>query len=163
MKTIKHTRTLSSIFSFILLFSCESHETQADKLVRKYKLENEASSKNKSNKEISLALKKIDNVKNPIENKIIFQSEWTHYKTEIEKRIRLNEIKIAEIKRKPTNSAKYFKKVSNLERSNLELRNQLKKFEEEIKIKSESFQQELNSDLTEIESELVNLYSDKSF
>ncbi|MES2587333.1 MAG: hypothetical protein V4622_00050 [Bacteroidota bacterium] len=157
MKTSTILASLAPILSVILFISCESHEQKADKLIRNYKLNSQISEKHNATKTFALKTKKIEHVKNPLDKNIVLHDEWTYFKTEIDRRILDNETKIIEIKSKVKLSNKESKRLTNLENNNIELKSQLKKYEEEIKIKWESFKLEVNQNLSEIDLGLKDL------
>lgn len=137
----------------VILFSCKPKEQKVDdayKIVKKEKM-------------LSNDSDVIDNAmfQEPVKTQLVKTNEnmdeWTIFKIETEKKILTNEKKIKEIKDIPNTNANLLRKVSNLEKSNNELRNQMNDFNEEVKLKWETFKSTINHDVNEINIELKNL------
>jgi len=80
--------------------------------------------------------------------------EWALFKLVMEKKIRLNEIKIQEIKKLPHTDAGLLRKVARLEEDNNHIRNEMAEYYEEVKVKWGMFKNSINHEVSEIEIEL---------
>ncbi len=135
------------------LSSCESHEQKADDafdIVKQERMFPKDSIHAKE--EIIEEAKKTEVVKKK-EN----QDEWTKFRTDMEKRIALNEIKIKEIKNTPNATSKLLKKVANLEKDNNDLREEMEEYYQDMKAKWENFKLKLNHDANDVDLELKAL------
>ena len=86
--------------------------------------------------------------------------EWTRFKVETEKKIRLNERKIKEIKASPGANAGLLRKVSGIEKDNSDLRIKMDEYKEEVRVKWELFKASMNHNANNIEIELNALKAD---
>jgi|APHig6443717817_1056837.scaffolds.fasta_scaffold09424_5 hypothetical protein len=80
--------------------------------------------------------------------------EWTKFKIETEYKIRLNDNKIKQIKGLPNANARLLKKVAGLEKDNNDLKIEIEKYNEEVKVKWEMFKVSTNHHINEIGIEL---------
>jgi hypothetical protein len=132
----------------IAMASCQSHEQKAD-----------AFTKVKEGRilyadsEIALTEPKQIEVIKTVET----PDEWSRYKIETEKQIAINEKKIRGIKGTPNADAKLFKKVSDLEQENTDLRRQLNEYAELLRINLADFKAKMNKDLDAINSDLNDI------
>ncbi len=106
-------------------------------------------------KEVIQASMKTEPVK-----KIETQDEWTVFRLETEKKIRLNETQIKKIKELPDISANSRKKLSKLEKDNNNLKSMLDEYNDEVKAKWEMFKVSINHSANEIGIELNALKTD---
>ncbi len=84
-------------------------------------------------------------------------SEWTLFKTAIEKKIYQSENRIRELKaadKQVQNQARYAKQLTRLEQKNNDLRKRMNDYNEEVSIKWEKFKSGMNHDLDEVGIEL---------
>lgn len=155
---MKNTANFSSIitsccFSLMIFASCESPEQKtgdAFELVKEEKMM--AKDSFIAEKEIIKAPTKVEVV---IKNESV--DEWKKFKLETEKKILVNENKIKEIKGIPDSNTKLYRQVTTLEKNNNDLRKQMDEYNEEMKVKWESFKVKINHDVNEIGIELQDL------
>ena len=93
-------------------------------------------------------------MKTEVVKKIETPDEWTIFRLETEKKIRLNEIQIKKIKELPDVNANSRKKLSNLEKDNNNLKSMLDEYNDEVKAKWEMFKVSMNHRANEIGIEL---------
>jgi len=155
---MKNTANLSSIiisccFSLIVFVSCESPEQKTDNAFELVKEEKMMA------KDSFIVEKEINKVPTKVEVVIKNESvdEWKKFKFETEKKILVNENKIKEIKGIPDSNTKLYRQVTTLEKNNNDLRKQMDEFNEEMKVKWESFKVKINHDVNEIGIELQDL------
>jgi hypothetical protein len=135
----------------MVLVACESHEQKADDAFENVK-EKKAMMKDSVTKELVP-----DSVKTEPLKEIERPDEWTQFKTETEKKIASNEIKIKKIKSIHNANAKLMKQVMSLEKDNNELRKEMDVYKEEVKVMWENFKTKINHDVNEISIELKDL------
>ena len=111
-------------------------------------------------KEIIQASMKTESVKTEIVKKIETPDEWTIFKLETEKKIRLNENKINKIKDLPNVNANLRRKLTKLEKDNNNLKSMLDEYNDEVKAKWEMFKVSMNHSANEIGIELNALKTD---
>jgi hypothetical protein len=147
------SKIATKFLPILILFSCESHEQKADDAFESYKTKKiESIDTVYIHKEISdESIKK----KSVIKNDNI--DEYSKFKVELEKKIIINETLIKKIKNEPTSKSKNYKKASSLEKENIELRNQLIKYKDELKLNWDKFQLEIDQKVKNINDELKNL------
>lgn len=152
----KQSLTLIIIISYLLVLlfvSCESHEQNADdafEIIKEEKmLYNDSNDVLKALVQEPVKTKFVRNIENT--------DEWTMFKIEIEKKIQNNEKKIKEIKEISNANSNLLRKVINMEKSNSDLRNQMNDYNEEVKLKWETFKSTINHDVNEIYIELKDL------
>ncbi|MDP1745763.1 MAG: hypothetical protein Q8L90_09310, partial [Bacteroidota bacterium] len=106
-----------------------------------------------------IAEKEITKVPTKVEVVIKNESvdEWKKFKFETEKKILVNENKIKEIKGIPDSNTKLYRQVTTLEKNNNDLRKQMDEYNEEMKVKWESFKVKINHDVKEIGIELQDI------
>lgn len=155
---MKNTANFSSIiipfcFSLMIFVSCESPEQKTDEAFQLVKEEKMMA------KDSFIAEKEITKVASKVEVVIKNESvdEWKKFKLETEKRILINENKIKEIKGIPDSNTKLYRQVATLEKDNNDLRRQMDEYNEEMKVKWESFKVKINHDVNEIGIELQDL------
>jgi len=133
-----------------LITSCAQRVQKPDDafdLVKKERMMSNDS--NFVSKEVIQASMKTEPVK-----KIETQDEWTVFRLETEKKIRLNETQIKKIKELPDISANSRKKLSKLEKDNNNLKSMLDEYNDEVKAKWEMFKVSMNHSANEIGIEL---------
>ena len=141
-------------YSLLVLFvvSCVSHQQKPDDAYDRFK------QKKMLTKDSVVNNKKIlqDALKTDVTvvKKKETTDEWALFRIEIERKIHANENKISEMKSIQNASANLLKRVSVLENNNNDLRKQLDEFNEEVKVKWESFKIKMNHDANEIGIEL---------
>ncbi|MES2397444.1 MAG: hypothetical protein V4549_15650 [Bacteroidota bacterium] len=155
---MKNTANFTSIiisfcFSLMIFVSCESPEQKTDEAFEHVKEEKMMA------KDSFIAEKEITKVPTKVE--IIMKNEsvdeWKKFKSETEKRILINENKIKEIKGIPDSNTKLYRQVTTLEKDNNDLRRQMDEYNEEMKVKWESFKVKINHDVNEIGIELQDI------
>ncbi|MEK6614486.1 MAG: hypothetical protein AABZ32_00010 [Bacteroidota bacterium] len=150
MKTIFTSIIISGFFSALILTSCESHEQKADDAFENYK--NEKMKLNDSDIIANALVQESNKTEFVKKNENV--DDWTKFKIATEKKIRLNENKIKEIKVIPNENSKLLSKVERLEKNNNDLRSQMDQYNEEAKIKLEKFKESINQDVNDINVEL---------
>jgi hypothetical protein len=149
-------------FSILFFTSCQSHEQKADdafEQVKQEKYKHEPAPV--AVQEVIEASKKTEPEKIEPDKKNEYQDEWSKFKSEIEKKIILNEIKIKEIKAMPDANSKLLKKVMRLEEDNNALRKDMNDYNEEAKTKWETFKATINHNVNEIDIELKDFTKNK--
>lgn len=141
---------VSCCFFLMIFVSCESPEQKTDdafELVKEEKM---------MAKDSFIAEEEITKVKTKVEivmkNEIV--DEWKKFKSETEKRVLINENKIKELKGTPDSNTKLYRQVATLEKDNNDLRRQMDEYNEEMKVKWESFKVKINHEVNEIGIEL---------
>ena len=127
---------LTGTISAIMLISCSSRTPKADdafELVKKERMQSNDSSF-VSNKIIQESMKTV------IEKKAETPDEWTLFKTETEKNIRVNEKIIKELEALENGNGSLRRKVANLKKENSDLRIRMDEYKEEVKVKWENVQ-----------------------
>lgn len=140
----------------ILITSCGSRVQKPDDafdLVKKERMMSVDSSF--VSKEVIQASMKTEPVK-----KIETPDEWTIFRLETEKKIRLNENQIKKIKELPDVNANSRRKLSKLEKDNNNLKSMLDEYNDEVKAKWEMFKVSINHSANEIGIELNALKTD---
>ncbi|MEK7720346.1 MAG: hypothetical protein AAB347_12225 [Bacteroidota bacterium] len=99
-------------------------------------------------------------MKTEVVKKIETPDEWTIFRLETEKKIRLNENQIKKIKELPDIKANSRKKLSKLEKDNNNLKSMLDEYNDEVKAKWEMFKVSINHSANEIGIELNALKTD---
>jgi hypothetical protein len=155
---MKNTANFTSIiisfcFSLMIFVSCESPEQKTDEAFEHVKEEKMMA------KDSFIAEKEITKVPTKVEIVMKNESidEWKKFKSETEKRILINENKIKEIKGIPDSNTKLYRQVTTLEKDNNDLRRQMDEYNEEMKVKWESFKVKINHDVNEIGIELQDI------
>lgn len=147
---------LTGCLSAIIFTSCGSHVQKADDAFDAVKKERMMSNdSNFVSKEIIQESMKTELVK-----KDETPDEWTRFKIETEKKIRLNEKKIKEIEGLPDASASLLRKVTNLEKDNNALRIRMDEYNEEVKVRWEKFKASMNHNVNEIDIKLNAMKTD---
>jgi hypothetical protein len=82
------------------------------------------------------------------------QDEWTKFRIDTEKKIRLNEIQIKKITDLPDVNASLRRKLTKLENDNSSLKSRLDEYNEEVKAKWEMFKASMNHNVNQIGIEL---------
>lgn len=137
---------------FLMLFasSCGQREQKQDDAFDRVKKERMLSNDSSFvSEEVIQESMKTEPVK-----KIETLDEWTIYKNELEKKIRKNENKIKEIKGLSEGNKSLLRKVNSLEKDNSNLRIELDKYIEEVKLNWEMFKASMNHNVNEIDIEL---------
>lgn len=137
----------------MIFVSCESPEQKTDEAFEHVKEEKMMA------KDSFIAEKEITKVQTKVEIVMKNESvdEWKKFKLETEKRILTNENKIKEIKGIPDSNTKLYRQVTTLEKDNNDLRRQMDEYNEEMKVKWESFKVKINHDVNEIGIELQDI------
>ncbi len=153
MKTQLTKTYLSAFFFALLLTACESHEQKPDEAYKKVKWD-----KTQSEEAPAIIKATVPKTVQPAEiKKIDMPTEWQTYRIEMENRIKATEAKIEDIKATANLKAKDLKKLSVLEKSNNDLRNELNEFNREVKIQWESFKMEMAEVMGQIDTDLQEL------
>ena len=100
-------------------------------------------------------------MKTEIVKKIETIDEWTKFKIETEKKIRLNEIQIQKIKNLSELKANTRRKLASLEKDNNNLKNSIQEYPEEVKAKWEAYKLSVNHSANTIGAELSAISSEK--
>jgi hypothetical protein len=147
------TIIISCCFSIMIFVSCESPEQKTDEAFDHVKEEKMMA------KDSFIVEKEITKVQTKVEIVMKNESvdEWKKFKFETEKRILINENKIKEIKGIPDSNTKLYRQVTTLEKDNNDLRRQMDEYNEEMKVKWESFKVKINHDVNEIGIELQDI------
>jgi len=151
---------MKAILFLLVIFivgSCSSNEPVSEEDFNKVK-ERKLASKDTS---ILNALKTVVPIKLKVTKVIIPEKdhliEWDIFKQEAETKIRLNEIKIAELKKDSKSNSKESRKISLLEKRNNDLRIRLDRYREDLKVMWENFKTDMNHDVNGIEIELKDM------
>ena len=141
---------LASFLSVLFLISCGSHKQKVDDAFDRVKKERMllADTNFVSKEIIQESMKTV-----PVKTKETLD-EWTKFKIETENKIRLNDTKIKEIKGLPNANARLLKKVAGLVKDNNDLRKEIDKYNEEVKVKWEMFKVSINHHINEISIDL---------
>ena len=139
--------------AMLMFISCQRHEIKADDAYEQVKKEK------MQKKDSSLVIPEITQVAEEI---LIIPkkekpNEWNKFKTEIDKRIHSNEMKIKEIKEIPNTNNAFFRKVKNLENDNNDLRKKMDEYKEAEKDNWEKFKTTENHEVNEIDIALKDL------
>ncbi len=148
---------ISCCFFLIIFVSCESPEQKTDDAFEHVKEEKMIAkdSFNADNETTKMVTKLAAKVEVVTKNESV--DEWKKFKLDTEKRILMNENKIKEIKGIPDSNPKLYRKVTTLEKNNNDLRRQMDEYNEEMKVKWESFKVKINHDVNEIGIELQDI------
>lgn len=155
---MKRMKLKANIFTLIttgclsatIFISCVSQpQKQDDAFDRIKKVRMLSNDSNFVSKEVINESMKTEPVK-----KIEKQDEWTKFKNEIENRVHLNEKKISEIRSLPDVNDRLNKKLKSLERDNNDLMIEIDKYNEEVKVKWETFKVSMSHNVNEIDIEL---------
>lgn len=140
----------------VIISSCGSHIKKPDDafdLVKKERMMSNDSSF--VSKEIIQESMKTELVKKPA-----ILDEWTKFRVETEKKIRLNEIKIKKIRDLHDTNGNLRKKLIKLEKDNNSLKSSLDEYNEEVKAKWEMFKASVSHNANEIGIELDAVKTD---
>lgn len=151
------TIKISGFLLVLILSSCGARTPKAEDafdIVKKERMLSDDSSF--VSKEIIQASMKTEPVK-----KIEAPDDWTKFKIEIEKKIRLNEIQIKKIKELPSMNGSMRRKLAVLEKDNNNLKIRLESYNEEVKSRWEMFKASMSHNANEIGIELSALKTDK--
>jgi len=144
---------LSGTVSVLLLASCGPRATKADEafdLVKKERmLSNDSSFV--SDKIIQESMKTV------VVKKDVPPDEWTQFRMEIEKEIRLNDKIIKELEGSKNASGSLRRKVASLKKDNNDLKISLDSYQEEVKAKWELFKASTSHSAKTIDIELSTL------
>ena len=164
LKQIKMTLTrnfisaiLTSCLTVAFIISCGPRVQKPDDaftVVKKERMLSDDS--NYVSKEVIQASMKTEVVK-----KAETVDEWTRFRLETERKIRLNENNIQKIKNLPDISNNLRKKLTNLEKDNNNLKMSLNEYPEEAKAKWEAFKSSTSHSANEIGIELNALITDQ--
>lgn len=145
-----HIIVLTCFFSVFVIMSCgprvQKPEDAFD-LVKKERMLSQDS--NYVSDEILQASMKTEQVK-----KIEKVDEWTKFRLETEKQIRLNGIKIGKIKEYPALKANLRRKLADLETENNSLKSSLEEYPEAVKSKWEAYKTAMHHNANAIGMEL---------
>jgi hypothetical protein len=152
-------------FTLDILNSCQLREQKKNEAFESFREE-------KTMLKDSLAIQKdvLSEEKDLITNRIVKKSiknetipkakvmdDWTKFKTETEKKITDNEIKIKQMKGIPDVSLKMLRKVVKEEKANNNLRSKLFSFNHDEKEATEIFKAKMLRDLLEIDNKLIEI------
>jgi hypothetical protein len=93
----------------------------------------------------------------PQDDKI--SDEWTNFKIETENKISSNEIKIKKIKFLSYTNSSLYQKLTRLEGNNRDLKERLKKYENEVNLKWKTFKISMTDTVNEIDINIDNINS----
>lgn len=144
------TNFITSCFITVLLFSCESKEQNMDDAFAQVKEEKMLleDSINDSHEIVE------DSITTVVKIQQVTINEWSSFMLEIEKKININEQTIKAIKSIPNYSVKLFKKVATLEETNNNLKIKIKDYQEDEKLKMESFMETIHLEAKDIDNQL---------
>ena len=140
----------------IIITSCGSHVKKPDDafdLVKKERMMSNDS---------SFVSKEIiqESMKTELVKKTEILDEWTKFKLETEKKIRLNEIKIKKIRDLTDLNGNLRRKLTKLEKDNDNLKSRLDEYNEEVKARWEMFKASISHSANEICIELDAVKTD---
>ncbi len=147
---------VTNCISVITLTSCGSHTPKQDDAFDQVKKVRMLS--NDSNFTSQEILN--ESMKTEPDKKIEKLDEWTKFRNEMENKIHKNEKKITEIKSLPEANARSNKKLKSLEQENNDLRIAMDQYNEEVKVKWETFKASMNYNVNEIDIELKAMETD---
>lgn len=131
---------ISANFLVVLLNSCGTRVTKAEDafdLVKKERmLSDDSSFVSKETIQASMKTELVKKVEKP--------DEWTQFRLEMEKKIKLNEVAIKKIKDKSELKNNTRRKLAFLEKENSELRVKMDEYAEDIKVRWETFKSSQN-------------------
>jgi hypothetical protein len=148
---------ITSCFTAALLTSCGppiKKPADAFDLVKKERMLSDDSSF--VSKEIMQASMKTEAVK-----KVEIVDEWTKFRLETEKKIRMNDTKIQNIKNLPDLKTSIRKKLASLEKDNYNLKSSLEEYQAELKAKWEAYKSSVTHGANAIGDELSSINSDR--
>ncbi len=169
--TTMNTSTLNSLkctaacLSAILFIACESHEQKADDAFERVKVEKKID-QDSGGADVVMQQPIIQEIKTPeaaslevkkADIQVVYQDEWTLFRTETEKKIRINESKIKAIKSAPGTSAKMLDELSGKEKDYNDLRRKLDEYSLEMKETLGKFKVKMNHEVNEISIDLNDL------
>jgi hypothetical protein len=140
-------------FIVLSIVACESHIQGADDAFDQVK---EEKSKIQSSPTTTQDVKK-EPVKLELVTVTQAVDEWTVFKISIEKKISLNELKIKELKASPDANSKLLKKIAALEEDNRNILKEMNDYNEEVKLKWETFKATVNHTIKEIDIEISGI------
>lgn len=153
MKVNSKSSIVKICLALLTLASCESHEQKADEAFNHFKEEKTVSNdSNLNDLVIKEEIKKIAIVK---KNENL--DDWTKFKMKMEKKMFMNENLIKQIKDMPDQSSKFYRKVTSLEKDNINLNKKMDKYKEEMKANFDKFQLDINQNIDEINNELKDM------
>lgn len=141
--------------SSLLFTSCESHESAADDAFEEVKKGKENLDVFEENLMTNDTVQTADKIK-PVAQKTN-SSDWTLFEREIEQKILVNESKIKDLKSSATTSRKNLTRVLDLEKENLNFRQELMTYKHEEKIRMETFKLKMNQEISSIDVELKSM------
>lgn len=158
MKATVAQITITICLILIILTSCESHEQKSNDAFDQFKQE-----KMMASDSIAVTVDSSQAAGKNLTEKINETiNEWDKFKNHIEKKILANENKVKKIKQTPEASVKFLKKIVHLEKDNNDLKNQLKEYEEQVKINLEKFKEKINLQADDIDAKLKDLSASKN-
>lgn len=158
MNTIgKHSKVSSRFLialSTILFISCESKEIKSDEA---YEIAKE--SKVFTDDSLGADSLPVLNTKaeSNIKTKLVIIDSWEKYEKEIDLEIKLNEKIISDLRLLGGSSVKTFKKISLLEKTNLDLQKRLIEYHKKCNSDLEKFKLEMAFDLNKLKDELNSI------
>ena len=152
-------------FTLDILNSCQSREQKKNEAFESFREEKTmlkdslAIQKDVLSEEKDLITNRIvkKSIKNETIPKVKVMDDWTKFKTETEKKITDNEIKIKQMKGIPDVSLKMLRKVVKEEKANNNLRSKLFSFNHDEKEAIEIFKAKMLRDLLEIDNKLIEI------
>lgn len=152
-------------FTIDILNSCQSREQKKNEAFESFREEKTmlkdslAIQKDVLSEEKDLITNRIvkKSIKNETIPKVKVMDDWTKFKTETEKKITDNEIKIKQMKGIPDVSLKMLRKVVKEEKANNNLRSKLFSFNHDEKEAIEIFKAKMLRDLLEIDNKLIEI------
>jgi hypothetical protein len=140
----------------IIITSCGSHVKKPDDAFDIVKKERMMSN------DSSFVSKEIiqESMKTELVKKTEILDEWTKFKLETEKKIRLNEIKIRKIRDLTDINGNLRRKLTKLEKDNDNLKSRLDEYNEEVKARWEMFKASISHSANEIGIELDAVKTD---
>lgn len=145
--------SIKACLLLIVLNSCQSQEQKSSDAFDRFKEEKMI----KKDCVLVMAEEPIIIVKTEPLKVIESPDEWIKFKTEIEKKIVLNENRIKKIKQTPEADVRLFKKIVHLEKENDVLKIQLTEYEEEVKLNLKRFKEKITIQVKDMDVKFTDM------
>lgn len=157
LKSRKFILTSSSCVILLVAASCGSNEHKTDVAFDKVKEDKFMSGDSAVNNVVSIqAPTKTIEVKS-----VQHMDEWLLFKTEIEKKITKNEVKIREMISKSKVNSKQLKRAESLQEENSDLKRLLNEFDTERKVRLEEFKTKMDHHINQVGIDLLEISTSK--
>jgi hypothetical protein len=137
----------------LFIFSCQSTEEKTDHAFEDAKLSKEFTD-DSLDMETEAELVPLLATK-PM--KVVVVDSWINYSKEIEKEIKANESRIAELRTSSSSNVKTFKRIASLESINLNLNKRMIDYDMEAKADLERFKSKLKADMLVLNADINQL------